>query len=108
MSWNGFDELGFDRGIAEYVTQPLDRRIQAMFEVAKAGSGPQFLLQFFAGDELPWSLQQGQQDLDGLAAKLQARTILAQFAGIRRDLEGAESDGNWNSTRFRHTLPEYA
>src|SRR5215470_9934820 len=76
-----------------------------MLEVAKAGARPQFLLQFFAGNQLPWFLQQGKQDLDGLAGKLQTRAVLAQFARIRRDLEGTKPNGNRSCTRFRHTRP---
>ena len=77
-----------------------------MLEVAKAGSGPQFLLKFFPGDDLPWFLQQRNLDLYGLAGKLQARAVFSQFAGIRREFERAKFNGNRDFTRFRHTLPK--
>ena len=42
--------------------------------------GPQLPFQFLPGDDLPWTLQQRHQHLEGLLLQLDARTVLAQFA----------------------------
>src|SRR5215831_14630947 len=77
-----------------------------MLEVTIAGAGPELLLQLFPGDKSSRDFQQGEQDLDGLTRKLQARSILIQFARISGDLKGTKPHGNLRPTTLCHSSPQ--
>src|SRR5258708_38070347 len=62
-----------------------------MVEVDQGISGPQLLLQFLASDNLTGPLQQYGEDFKGLIPKLDANSVLAQFARTAVDYEVAEA-----------------
>jgi hypothetical protein len=77
-----------------------------VFEVAKAGAGPEFLLDFLAGDEPTWDFQQDEQDLDGLAGELQPNTVLAEFLRIRGSVKGPKPHADRGLIELCHTFPK--
>ena len=79
-----------------------------MLEVAKAGARPEFLLQFFAGNELTRDFQQDEQDLDGLTGELQPDTVLAQFLRVRETSKGQTAQRSGDVTGLRHSSPQSA
>jgi hypothetical protein len=104
-SWDSFDVAGFFGGIGQRIPQFLDRAVQAGIEVNKSVLRPKFLLQFLAGDQLAGTLQQDDQQLKGLVLKLNANTILVQFARTRVHLEGAEAYPGVLGNSFHIRLP---
>jgi len=62
-------------------------------EVNEGVGGPDALLQFFTRDHLTWTFQQDLQNLQWLFLQLDPYTPLAQFSGIRVNLEGTEANG---------------
>ena len=66
---NSFDEAGILRGVAEGLTDLVDRLIEPVVEVHERVRGPEFLLKFLATDDLAGMLEQHCQDLEGLLLK---------------------------------------
>jgi hypothetical protein len=49
----GFDVARAGSGVSESFAHLVDRGVQAVVEVDEGVGGPEFLLQFFAGDDIP-------------------------------------------------------
>src|SRR5215469_14084965 len=62
--------------VAQGLAKLLDCTVQAEIEINKSVLRPQALLQFFAGDDLPRSLQQHGKDLQRLILELDLETRL--------------------------------
>jgi hypothetical protein len=54
--------------------------------------GQEALTQLLARDEIPGSLQQQRQDVEGLSRQAEAHAGLAELTGVEIQLEDAESD----------------
>src|SRR5262245_66517437 len=79
-------------GVAERVTQPADRGIQAVFEIDERFRRPEPLPQLLAGDELTGAIQQRLQDLKWLLGKVDPDAALSELARTQIQLEGAKAN----------------
>jgi|SRR5690348_16899955 len=77
-------------GIAESLAQPVHCSVEPVLEVAEAVPRPKPSLEVFACHQPPGIRGEHQQNINRLTRKLQPLTMLAQFARLGRQLEGAE------------------
>src|SRR5690349_19824298 len=61
-----FDEPRMTGGISQHLANLVYDRVQAAIEIDKGVGRPQSLPQFLAADDLPLSLEQEKQNLEGL------------------------------------------
>ena len=87
-----FDEHRSFRRFAQRITQPFDRRIQAVIEINKGVVWPKFLAQFLPANKFSRSLKQRRQYLQRLLLQLYVLSPVAQFAGLKINLEPTEVD----------------
>jgi hypothetical protein len=66
---HSFDEAGTLGGVAEGLTDFVDRLVQPVVEIDERVCGPEFLLKFLAPDDLAGVLEQHCQHLEGLLLK---------------------------------------
>jgi hypothetical protein len=67
----------FPQRVAEF----LDGCIETVVKIHKGIRGPQLLLQFFPGDDVPLSLQQKTQHLKRLLLESDSHSMLPQLTG---------------------------
>jgi len=89
---NGFDEAGTLGGVAEGLTDFVDRLGEPVVEIHERLRGPEFLLKFLATDDLAGVLEQHRQDLEGLFLKPDSQAALAQFASTKIHLENPKTE----------------
>src|SRR5580693_1043034 len=79
-----------------------------MVEINKSVRGPDFLLQFFAGDDLPRTLQEHLENLEWLLLEFDLDALFAQFAGPEVQLKCREANCPTWCVEIRHAgkLPE--
>ncbi len=87
----GFDEARVARLIAQGFADAVDGGVDAVVEVDEGAVGPEGAGYFIAGEDFVGSLEQHQQDLEGLDVELDADALLAQLAGGGVGLEDAEA-----------------
>src|SRR2546427_4776331 len=73
-----------------------------MVEVDKGVGGPDFLLQFLPGDDLPRTLQENLEDLEGLLLKFDLGALFAQFAGLEIQRKYPEANRPMGWVEIRH------
>ncbi len=82
LARQSLDELRVLGSIAQRDPQAVYGRIDTVLELHHGVIRPEFLLQVFPSDQFPRTLQQRDQNLQGLFGKTQRRTtVLVQFAG---------------------------
>jgi hypothetical protein len=64
-----------------------------MIKIDERAIRPEASAQFFAADDLAWTLQQDAQQLEGLLLYFDFDAALAQLACVEVNLEDAESSG---------------
>ena len=89
---NGFDEAGTLGGVAERLTDLVDRLVEPVVEIHERVRGPELLLKFLATDDLAGVLEQHRQDLEGLLLKPDSQAALAQFASTKIQLEDPKTE----------------
>ena len=89
---NGFDEAGTLGGVAEGLTDLVDRLVEPVVEIHECVRGPEFLLKFLATDDLAGVLEQHRQNLEGLLLKPDSQAALAQFASAKIHLENPKTE----------------
>ncbi len=72
-------------------TQPVDRAVQAVFEIDKYAFRPQAVLQLLARHKLARMFQQAQEHVERLGSQLNRNAAFAQFPGARIGLVGNEA-----------------
>src|SRR5260370_10973111 len=77
---NGFHKAGTRRGVAEGLTDFVDRFFEPVFEINERVCGPEVFLKFLARDDLPAVRKQDRQHLEGPFLKRDPQTALVQFA----------------------------
>jgi hypothetical protein len=87
-----FNEAGCFGRIPQRVAQSIDRRIQAMFEIAEPLVAPQLSPQLFARDEVARPVEQKLKNAQGLSLKVQAAAGFTKLAGPAVEVEGSESN----------------
>jgi hypothetical protein len=80
------------------VAKPIYGSIEASFKITVIVSSPQAPLELLPGHQFAWMSNKQGENFNGLTGKLQPNPILAQFSGLNRQLERAESH------RRRHTV----
>src|SRR5579863_4403702 len=88
----GFDIAGARSGIPESFADLVYGGVEAVIEIDEGIGGPEFLADFFAGDDVAWALEEQGQDLKGLVLQAELRPVLAQLAGGQVKFEDAEAD----------------
>jgi hypothetical protein len=81
-------------GFAERIAQPLDGSIQAVIEIDESVLRSEFAAQFLSAHHFSRSFKQRRQDLQWLFLELYLLPPLAQFAGVKIDLECTETDNS--------------
>jgi len=66
---NSFHEAGTLGGVAEGLTEFVDRFVEPVIEIHESVCGPELFLNFLASDDLAGVLKQHRQDLEGLFLK---------------------------------------
>src|ERR1700756_720910 len=66
---NGFHKAGTLGGVAEGLTDFVDRFVDPVIEIHESVCRPECFLKFLAGYDLPEVLKQHRQDLEGLCLK---------------------------------------
>ena len=87
----GFDEAGIFGGVAEGFADLVNGGAEGVVEIDDCVFSPETGLQFFAGDDLSGAFEEGGEDLEGLALKLDAEAGLPQFSTLQIDLVEAEA-----------------
>ena len=99
---NSFDEAGTLGGVAEGLTDFVDRLVEPVVEIHERVRGPEFLLKFLATDDLTGVLEQHLQHLEGLLLEPDSQAALAQFASPKIHLEDPKSEPPANLIVCRH------
>ena len=89
---NGFHKAGTFGGVAEGVTDFVDRFVEPVVEIHKSVCGPESFLKFLASYDLAVVLKQHRQDLEGLFLKANSKAVLAQFASAKVQLENPKTE----------------
>ena len=84
------DEAGRRRRIAEGLPQPLDRGIQAPFEIDEGAFRPQLVTQIFPCDQRPTLTKEDRQKPERLIGQQQPVSVVAQFSRLQVQLEVVE------------------
>ncbi len=79
------------RRISQCLSQLVNRRIQALFEIDERPALPQGILQIVAANYLPGLTYQQQKDLERFALEPDADSVLNQCSGELIVLERSES-----------------
>src|SRR5215469_2797128 len=87
-----FHISGLLRVIAERSTNLINTKVDASFKIYKGIVAPEPLTDFFAGDDVPSTVCEHDQNFYGLAAQLDGDSTLAQFAARGVQIEGAEAN----------------
>ena len=83
----GFDETRLLRIVFQDLTDFADGAVDAVVGIEKDVFAPDFLGDFFAGDELAFLLNEDDENLQGKALELDDTSGLAEFEGSQIDLE---------------------
>ena len=73
-----------------------------MFELDHGIVGPEPLLQFLAGNQLPGPLQQHGQKFNGLPGQLDLQAMFEQFPDLGVEFEGAKAEAASGSLGVIH------
>jgi hypothetical protein len=87
-----FDKARTLSGIAEGVTDFVDRFVKPMIEIHKSVCGPESLPKLFAGYDLARLFDQHGQDLERLFLKAYLKTTLTQFASTKIELKNPKTE----------------
>lgn len=99
-AWQCFHEARFPGGIFQNLAHSFYRRVDAVFELDDGVIRPEPALQFLAGYQFPWSLQQDRQHFDRLSAEFQLEAVMVQFSGVRVELVGSKPNQACGSGRI--------
>jgi len=69
-----------------------------MLEINKGICRPELRLQFFASDDLAWTLQQQEENFEGLSVKLEVNSVLVNAPRTWIHAKVAEVKNGQNST----------
>jgi hypothetical protein len=89
---DSFDEAGTLGGVAEGLTDFVDRLVEPVVEIHERLRGPEFLLKFLATDDLAGVLEQHRQDPEGLFLEPDSQAALAQFASTKIHFENPKTE----------------
>ena len=92
------------RGIAQNVTQLIDRSVEAVVEIDEGVGGPNLGTKLIPGDNFGRALHQGSENLKRLLLQPEARTRFAQFARFQVELEDPEAQDR-GKRRLWHQVP---
>ncbi len=99
---NGFHKARTLGGVAEGLTDFVDRFVEPVVEIHESVCGPEFFLEFLAGYDLAGVLKQHRQDLEGLFLKANSQAVLAQFASTKIHFENPKTEPPANLMVFLH------
>lgn len=99
---NSFDEAGTVGGVAEGLTDFVDRLVEPVVEIHERVRGPECLLKFLSTDDLARALKQHGQHLEGLLLKPDSQAALAQFASPKIQLEHPKTEPPANLIAWFH------
>ena len=84
---HGFDKAGTLGGIAQGLTDLVDRFVEPVVEIHERVRGPELLRKFLARYDLAGVLEQHRQDSERLLLKPDSQAVLAQFTRTKIHLE---------------------
>jgi len=87
-----FDESGRLGGVAQGVTEPSDRGVQALLEIDERVACPEARAQFLTSDQHPRPFEQGLENLQRLVLKGHPDARPSELRGKHVQLEDAEPD----------------
>jgi len=99
---NSFYKAGTLGGVAEGLTDFVDRFVEPVVEIDKSVCGPEFFLKFLSSYNLAGVLKKHRQDLEGLFLKPNAQAPLAQFASAKIQFENPKTDRPAHLIGFLH------
>ena len=94
--------LGYVGGVAEGLTDFVDRLVEPVVEIHERVRGPECLLKFLSTDDLARALKQHGQHLKGLLLKPDSQAALAQFASPKIQLEHPKTEPPANLIAWFH------
>jgi hypothetical protein len=89
---NGFHKAGTFGGVAESLTNFVDRFVEPVVKIHESVCGPEFFLKFLASYHLAGVLKQHRQDLEWLCLKPNSQAALAQFASAKIQFENSKTE----------------
>src|ERR1039458_6445630 len=99
---NGFDEARFRDGIVENLANLVDGGAQAVIEVHKRVGGPKLLAYLLACYQLARTIEEHDQQLEGLGLQPDSFAILCQLPRMQVCFVSAESKSTRSGYRDRH------
>ena len=81
----GLDKAGVAGTVSQGFADAVESGVDAVIRINKGIVRPQATRNFLAGDQVPWALEEHEQDLKWLRIQLDAKSPAAQFArgGVR-------------------------
>jgi len=89
---NSLHKAGALCGVAEGLTDFVDRFVEPVIEIHESVCGPECFLNFLASYDLAGVLKQHRQDLEGLFLKPNSQAVLAQFASAKIQFENPKTE----------------
>jgi len=80
---DALDEAGILRIVSEDVAKATDSVVDDFFVVCNFVAGPEYVADFFPGDQSPGAIQKNSEQLRGLLIEGYADTVLRQIATLR-------------------------
>jgi hypothetical protein len=99
---NSFHKAGTRCGVAEGLSDFVNRFVKPVVEIHESVCGPEFFLKFLASYDLAVVLKQHPQDLKGLFLKADSQAMLAQLASLKIQFENSKTEGPAKLMVFLH------
>jgi hypothetical protein len=99
---NSFDKAGTLGGVAESLTDFIDRFVEPVVEIYKSVCRSEFFLEFLASYDLAVVLKQHRHDLEGLFLEANSKAVLAQFASAKIYFENPKTEPPTKLMVFLH------
>src|SRR2546421_132238 len=97
-----FDVTGSGGRVSQGPAKSIYALVKAALEVNESIVLPQMLLEFLSRAYLSRIFQQHQQDFGSLRLKLDLKSVLPQFTGLRTELEDSETNDTWGQSWIFH------
>ena len=99
---NGFNKPWTVGGVAEGLTDFVNRFVEPVVEIHERVCGPEFFLKFLASYDIAGVLKQHRQDSEGLFLKPDSQAALAQFASAKIQFENSKPEPPVKLLAFLH------
>ena len=103
--WQSLDVAGPFRIVAQRRADLIDREVDPALVVDERGFAPEMALNVPPADHLPVTVQEQQEDLEGLGCQLDPSSALDELIGRPVDLEDAKSECLGRVGRVHGNLP---